>query len=163
MYMKTGQIECLTLLDRSSIVSGVMNLLAPEKRLAVLAALVEGNSIRSIERLTGVHRDTIMRLMVRAGLGCADLLDTKLRNLPCKRVQVDEIWTFVFVKERRMNCVHNHAEMGDQYVFVAIDADTKLVVSHLVGKRDVPNTYRFVADLKERLANRVQLTTDGFT
>ena len=153
----------MTLLDRSSIVSGVMNLLAPEKRLAVLAALVEGNSIRSIERLTGVHRDTIMRLMVRAGLGCADLLDTKLRNLPCKRVQVDEIWTFVFVKERRMNGVHNHAEMGDQYVFVAIDADTKLVVSHLVGKRDVPNTYRFVADLKERLANRVQLTTDGFT
>lgn len=139
-----------------------MNTLSMEEKVKVISALVEGNSIRSTERMIGIHRDTIMRLMVRVGNGCADLLDTKLRNLTCKRVQVDEIWTFVFVKERRMNGIHNHAEMGDQYVFVALDADTKLVISHRIGKRDAVNAYHFIADLKERLASRVQLTTDGF-
>lgn len=139
-----------------------MNVLRTEKKLAVIGALLEGNSIRSVERMTGVHRDTIMRLMVRAGNACADLLDTRLHDLYCKRVQVDEIWTFVFVKERRLNGVHDHRTMGDQYVFVALDADTKLVICHRVAKRDTINAYRFMAELRERLASRVQLTTNGF-
>lgn len=128
----------------------------------VLDCLTEGCSIRSTERMTGVHRDTILRLLLRAGTSAADLLDTQLRNVRCQRVQVDEIWTFVFIKQHRLNGVHDHATMGDQYVFVSIDADSKLVINHRVGKRDSVNTYHFVADLSQRLANRVQLTTDGF-
>lgn len=139
-----------------------MNVLSLGKKTEAISALVEGASIRSVERMIGIHRDTIMRLMVRVGNGCASLLDTRLRNLRCQRVQVDEIWTFVFVKQHRLNGIHNHAEMGDQYVFVAMDADTKLVICHRIGKRDTASAYHFIADLKDRLANRVQLTTDGF-
>ena len=128
----------------------------------VLDCLTEGCSIRSTERMTGVHRDTILRLLARAGNAAADLLHTRLRCLRCQRVQVDELWTFVFVKQHRLNGIHNHAEMGDQYVFVALDADSKLAITHRIGKRDSVNTYHFIADLRERLANRVQLTTDGF-
>lgn len=152
----------MTILERSSTVALEMNALSKERQLAVIGATVEGNSIRSIERMTGIHRDTIMRLIVRVGEGCAKLLDGLVRNVPAKRVQCDEIWTYVFVKQARMNGQHNHAEMGDQYVFIGMDADTKLVISHLVGKRDVTSAYQFMQDLKDRLANRVQLTTDGF-
>jgi len=112
--------------------------------------------------MTGVHRDTIMRLGVNVGRACAKLLSERVRHVRAQRVQVDEIWTFVFVKQARLNGHHNHAEMGDQYVFVGMDSDTKLVISHLVGKRDAATAHYFMQDLKERLANRVQLTTDGF-
>ena len=139
-----------------------MNTLTQEKQLAVISALVEGNSFRSIERMTGIHRDTIMRLVVRVGENCARLLSKNVQRVPAKRVQVDEIWTFVFVKQARLNGEHNHSEMGDQYVFIGMDADTKLVISHFIGKRDAASAYQFMQDLKERLANRVQLTTDGF-
>ena len=140
-----------------------MNILAPERKVAAIGALVEGNSIRSIERMTGIHRDTIMRLTLSVGEGCARLLDEKIRRVPSQRVQVDEIWTFVFKKQARLNGNgDNHAEMGDQYVFVGMDADTKLVISHLVGKRDAATAFYFIRDLKDRLVNRVQLTTDGF-
>jgi IS1 family transposase len=139
-----------------------MNTLAQSEKAAVIGALVEGNSIRSIERMTGIHRDTIMRLSVRLGEGCSRLLDERIRNVHAQRVQVDEIWTFVFVKQARLNGHHNHAEMGDQYIFVGMDSDSKLVISHLVGKRDAATAHYFMQDLKDRLANRVQLTTDGF-
>ena len=139
-----------------------MNVLAPEKRLAVLNALVEGNGIRSTERMTGVNQNTIMSLLVLVGQGCAHLHNERIRHIRAQRVQVDEIWTFVYVKQARLNGNHNHADMGDQYVFVGMDADTKLVISYLVGKRDPTTTYRFMDDLKERLATRVNLTTDGF-
>lgn len=112
--------------------------------------------------MTGVHRDTISRLMVRVGQGCAHLHDKHVRRVQARRVQVDEIWTFVFVKQHRLNGNHNHYEMGDQYVFVGMDADTKLTISYLVGKRDATTAFYFMQDLKERLATRVQLTTDGF-
>jgi IS1 family transposase len=139
-----------------------MNTLSMEQKVKIVSALVEGNSIRSIERMTGVHRDTVMRLGLRVGEGCARFLDAKMRNVCSHRVQVDEIWTFVGVKQARLNGNHNHSDMGDQYVFVSLDADSKLVISHMVGKRDAEMTWYFIRDLKERLANRVQLTSDGF-
>ena len=139
-----------------------MNALAPEKKLAVLNALVEGNGIRSTERMTGANRNTIMSLLVRMGEGCTRLHNERVQRIRAQRVQVDEIWTFVFVKQMRLNGNHNHAEMGDQYVFVGMDADSKLVISYLVGKRDPTSAFYFMSDLKERLATRVQLTTDGF-
>lgn len=160
--MKTQEIEFLTIRERSRIVSLAMNVLRTEKRLAVLGALCEGNSIMSTERMTGIHRDTIMRLMVRVGEGCARMHDKVVRRVYCQRVQCDEIWTFVQVKQARLNGQHNHDEMGDQFVFVGMDGDTKFIVSYLVGKRDAANAFYFMNDLKDRLARKVQLTTDGF-
>lgn len=154
-------IRGLTIRERSRIV-WLMNVLRPERRAAVINALVEGNSIRSIERMTGVNRNTIMRWAVIIGEGCGRFLDSDVRHVRAERVQVDEIWSFVYVKQARLNGKHNHLEMGDQYIFVSIDADTKLVISHLIGKRDAESCFYFMQDLKERLANRVQLTTDGF-
>ena len=139
-----------------------MNTLSVEEKVRVIAALVEGNSIRSVERMTGVHRDTTMRLLLRTGQVCAELLDSKMRNLPCRLIQCDEIWTFVGVKEKRLNGHHNHTEMGDQYVFVAMDAESKLIPSFVVGKRNSENAYNLMADLQSRLTKRIQLTTDGF-
>lgn len=138
-----------------------MNVLKQERQLAVISALVEGSSIRSIERMTGVHRDTIMRLTNRVGEGCRKLLAVRMRNLPCKRLQVDEVWTYVAKKQRRIRNI-DQVEMGDQYVFVAVDADTKLVPCFRVGKRDYFTAQAFIHDLRQRLAGRVQLTTDGF-
>jgi IS1 family transposase len=139
-----------------------VNTLSMEKKIAAISLLVEGNSIRSIERVTGVHRDTIMRLVVRTGEACSALMDRTMRRVHAKLVQVDEIWTYCYVKEKRMKDRHNPMETGDQYVFVAIDAETKLVPSFVVGKRNAENAYYLMQDLQGRLAHRVQLTTDGF-
>jgi IS1 family transposase len=138
-----------------------MNVLKREKQIAVLSALVEGSSVRSIERMTGVHRDTIIRLMNRVGEGCQTLLDSRMRNLPCRYVQVDEIWTFVQKKQKRVR-PWDDPELGDQYIFVALDANTKLVPCFTVGKRDALNADTFMQDLAQRLRDRVHLTTDGF-
>jgi IS1 family transposase len=139
-----------------------MNVLSAEKKVAVLAAMVEGNSIRSTERMTGIHRDTIMRLVVSVGRRCADLMDEKLRGLTCRLIQADEIWTYVGKKEKRVQRDDNATEVGDQYVFVAMDSETKLIPCFRVGKRDSVTTCYFIQDLQERLRYRVQLTTDGF-
>lgn len=139
-----------------------MNVLNAEKQLAIIRAMVEGNSIRSTERMTGVHRDTIMRLVVRTGENCQRILDERIRNVRSRFMQVDEIWTYVGVKERHLTSEHNPAVQGDQYVYVAMDAETKLVASFLVGKRNAENCFYLMRDLAERVATRVQLTTDGF-
>ena len=139
-----------------------MNTLTLEKKLAIISMMVEGNSIRSVERMTRVHRDTIMRLVVRVGMACERLLDAQMRGLHCKQVQADEIWTYVGKKEKRIRYDDNPELVGDQYVFVAMDSDTKLVPCFRVGKRNAANAWYFVRDLEGRLANRVQLTTDGF-
>lgn len=139
-----------------------MNTLPADKKLTILSALVEGSSIRSIERMTGVHRDTIMRLGFNTGNACVRFLDSRVKNVAAKKVQVDEIWTYVFKKQARITLEESISGIGDQYVFVGIDAETKLVISHLVGKRDGASAYYFMRDLRDRLANRVQLTTDGF-
>jgi len=139
-----------------------MNTLNAEQQRIAIQAILEGNSIRSTERMTGIHRDTIMRLVLRVGNACGEFLDRQIKNVHAKQVQVDEIWTYVFKKQARISLDESAAGIGDQYVFVGIDADTKLVISHRVGKRDGESAYYFMQDLKDRLATRVQLTTDGF-
>ena len=131
-----------------------MNVLSVEEKVRILSALVEGNSIRSVERMTGAHRDTIMRLTMRAGESCARLLDERMRRLPCHLIQADEIWTYVGKKEKRVRYNDNPEEVGDQYVFVAMDSESKLVPCFRVGKRNAANAWHFVQDLQQRLANR---------
>lgn len=139
-----------------------MNTLPSEKKLQIVSALVEGTSIRSIERMTGVHRDTIMRLGLNVGNACAQFLGAKVKNVAAQKVQVDEIWTYVFKKQGRITGDESMAGIGDQYVFVGIDAETKLVITHYVGKRDAASAYYFMRDLRDRVTTRIQLTTDGF-
>jgi IS1 family transposase len=131
-----------------------------DKAESILKLLVEGMSLRSIERVTGVHRDTIMRLLLLAGERCQQLMDAKMRNLSARYLQVDEIWCYVGKKRRKVRS-GDSPELGDQWVYVAIDAETKLVPSFRIGKRVRPDTWAFLWDLHKRLANRVQLTTDG--
>lgn len=137
------------------------NVLRREKKLAVLSALTEGCSVRSTERMTGVHRDTICRLLVVVGDGCANLLDEKMVDLDCKRLELDELWAYVQKKQRQVRADEDKSRVGDTWTYVAIDPDTKLVPSFRVGKRDAENTNNFLADVASRLRNRVQLTTDG--
>jgi IS1 family transposase len=136
------------------------NVLSTEKQIAGISALAEGSSIRSIERMTGVHRDTIMRLGVRVGRGCAALMDAKMRDLPCARLEMDEIWGFVGKKDRNI-CLNEPRPVGNVWTFCAIDADTKLVPAFKVGDRDIATAKAFVADVASRMRNRVQISTDG--
>jgi len=140
-----------------------MNRLDKAKQMQVVAALVEGNSIRATSRMTDVARNTINKLLVELGAACSEYLNNALVNLPCQRVQCDEIWSFVGAKQKNVTskllAANPHA--GDCWTWVAMDADTKLVCSWWVGKRDWQTAKSFVDDLARRLANRVQLTTDG--
>ena len=111
-----------------------------DKAILAIQLLIEGTSIRSTERITGLHRDTIMRLLVLAGERCIKLMDEQMRNLRCKHIQSDEIWTYVGKKQRRIT-VDDPDDLGDAWVFVAIDADTKLVPAYTVGKRSRESTY----------------------
>jgi IS1 family transposase len=122
---------------------------------------VDGNSIRATERIVDVHRDTIMRLMVRAGEGCARLMDSEMRDLTCERIQVDEIRGFIQKKQRHLQPEDDVTRVGDVWTFVAIDADTKLIPSFKVGKRDGETAMQFIDDLASRLTNRVQLSSDA--
>jgi IS1 family transposase len=137
------------------------NNLPMEKKIAAVAALAEGTSIRSVERMTGIHRDTIMRLGVRVGQGCTALMDSIMRDLPCERLQLDEIWQYVNKHQGRLTKEDDASQKGDFYTFVALDADTKLVPAFRVGKRDNYNTICFIEDLAARLTNRVQVSTDA--
>jgi IS1 family transposase len=132
-----------------------------DKATMVLKLLVEGTSVRSIERVTQVHRDTILRLLILAGERCSRLLDEKMRGLKCNFIECDEIWTFCFKKQRRVR-KDDPAEFGDQWVFVALDAETKLIPSFRIGKRTASTTVAFIDDLSQRITNRPQITTDGF-
>jgi hypothetical protein len=137
------------------------NYLSRDKQIAVTAALAEGSSIRSIERMTGIHRDTIMRIGVRIGKGCARLLDRRMRNLDCERLELDEIWGFIGKKKARLR-EDDDPTLGDVWTYCAIDADTKLVPSyHVASQRNLPNTITFISDLALRLNNRVQLSSDA--
>jgi len=136
------------------------NVLSTDKQIAVISALAEGSSIRSIERITGVHRDTIMRLGVRVGQGCAGVLDEKMRNLPCQHLQFDELWGFIGKKERRCK-PDDSLELGDVWTFCAIDPETKLVPSFKVGKRDLATANAFVSDVASRIRNRIQISSDA--
>lgn len=140
-----------------------MNKLSDAKRAQVVSAIVEGCSIRSIVRMTGVSKNTIAKLLVELGAACSEYLDKALVNLRCERIQCDEIWSFVAAKERNVTAAVKERSpgAGDVWTWVALDADTKLVCSWSVGRRDWPTAWHFVSDLQGRLANRVQLTTDG--
>ena len=124
---------------------------------------MEGCSIRSIVRMTGVSKNTIAKLLVELGAACSEYLDKALVNLRCEKIQCDEIWSFVAAKERNVTSkiLERAPGAGDVWTWVALDADTKLVCSWTVGRRDWPTAWHFVSDLQRRLANRVQLTTDG--
>src|SRR5437016_5643545 len=136
------------------------NILSTDKQIAIIAALAEGSSIRGIERMTGVHRDTIMRLGVKVGQGCAKILDAKMRDLPCDDIQLDEIWGFVGKKQRHLK-YDDDPKVGDVWTFCAVDRKTKAVPCFKVGKRDAATADAFVADLAGRLKNRAQISTDG--
>jgi IS1 family transposase len=135
------------------------NVLSADKQIAIIGSLCEGSSIRSIERITGVHRDTIMRLGVRVGEGCTALMDQEMRNLSCSRLEMDKIWGFVGKKER--NVRPDDYQVGSVWTFCAIDAETKLVPAFKVGDRDAATANAFVRDVAGRMANRVQISTDG--
>jgi IS1 family transposase len=137
------------------------NVLPKQKQVAVLSALVEGVSVRSTERMLDVSRETVLSLLVRVGEGCAELHDRMMRDLPCQRIECDEIWAFVQKKQRNVREGDDASQVGDAWTFVGIDATTKLIPSYLVGKRDRATTHAFVDDLASRMRNMVQISTDG--
>lgn len=142
-----------------------MNKLDPNKQAQVVSALVEGNSIRATVRMTGVAKNTIVKLLVELGAACSDYLDKRLVNLNCQRVQIDEIWSFCYAKAKNVTpeIAAKNPFAGDVWTWVAIDADTKLIPSWIVGPRDGTTARIFVNDLAGRLANRIQLTSDGLS
>lgn len=139
-----------------------MNRLDTNTRARVVAALVEGNSIRATVRMTGVAKNTISNLLLDLGEACSDYMSRTLVDLPCKRIQCDEIWSFCYSKQKNVpEQFEGEWGYGDVWTWTAICADTKLVPSYFVARRDVECAKLFIDDLASRLANRVQLTTDG--
>ncbi|MEO8715005.1 MAG: IS1 family transposase [Acetobacteraceae bacterium] len=139
-----------------------MNKLPAAKRIQIISLLCEGMSLRAVTRITGASINTVTKLLVDAGQACSDYQDKAFRNLPCKRVQVDEIWSFVYAKAKNVAGAKTAPrQAGDIWTWTAIDADTKLIPSWLVGSRDAHAAHHFIGDLAARLANRVQLTSDG--
>jgi len=138
-----------------------MNILSIEKQTSAIAALTEGMSIRAVERLTGAHRDTIMRLGVRVGQGCARLHDALFYNLHSSVIELDELWAYVGKKQARVE-LGDVQEKGDQYTFLALDATNKAIISYYTGKRSGPSTRYFISDLRQRVINQPQITSDGF-
>src|SRR6266700_1583920 len=140
-----------------------MNRLSADRRTQVIKALIEGNSIRATCRLTGTAKGTVLRLLAEIGGACYGLHDRTVRNIKAKRLQADEIWSFCHAKARNVPA-HREGEpgLGDLWTWVALDADTKLAITYLVGQRDAGEATVFMRDLVSRLAGRTQLTTDGF-
>jgi IS1 family transposase len=110
--------------------------------------------------MTGIHHDTIMRLVVKVGNACEKIMDTTMRNLTCKDIEVDEVWSFVGKKQRHVKPEDDPNAVGDFYTFLALDPTTKLIPTYRVGKRDLPNAQAFISDLSSRLTNRIQLSSD---
>jgi IS1 family transposase len=139
-----------------------MNKLSVDRQSQIVKVLCEGNSIRSTARIAGAAINTVVKLLKDVGKACAKYQDKHLRNLPCKHIQCDEIWSFCYSKQKNVpENKQGKFGYGDVWTWVAIDADIKLVPSWRVGLRDAGYAYAFMADLKSRLANRVQLTSDG--
>jgi IS1 family transposase len=138
------------------------NVLSTPKRVQIVSALVEGCGIRATARMANVSKDTVMKLWREIGEACIRYQDETFRGLTCKRLQVDEIWSFVYAKAKNVPAeLRGTFGVGDVWTFTAIDADTKLMPSFLVGSRDAGCATEFMQDLASRLVNRVQLTTDG--
>lgn len=139
-----------------------MNSLTFAKRTQILQLLVEGNSMRSIERIVGCSINTVTKLLEDAGAACAAYHDANVRNLKSKRIQCDEIWAFCYAKNKNVKTAVAAPEgAGDVWTWTAIDADSKMIVSYLVGGRDTEYATEFMFDVKSRLSNPVQLSTDG--
>jgi len=139
-----------------------MNKLNIEKRTQIITALVEGNSIRATCRMTGTAKGTVTRLLTAVGKVCAEYQEKHLKNLNSKHIQCDEIWSFCYAKQKNIpELKQGTFGYGDVWTWVALDADTKLTVSFLVGMRNAECATHFINDLKDRLNNRIQLTTDG--
>lgn len=152
----------LTMLERSSILLIDMNKLPVQKRTAVVAALVEGNSIRATCRMTGVAKGTVLKLLVDLGKACERYQRATLVNLKCRRIQCDEIWAFCYAKKKNVpESMRGLPGVGDVWTWTAMDADTKLIISWLVGERDAGYATEFINDVASRVATRIQLTTDG--
>lgn len=146
---------------RSSIMVSINNL-TDDKRAQVIACICEGNSIRSTVRMTGVSKNTVTKLVVELGAECIRYQDRVFRNLKCKRIQADELWSFCYAKDKNVpEEKRGKFGYGDVWTWIAIDADTKLIPSFFVGDRDAESANEFIHDLADRLAHRVQLTTDG--
>jgi IS1 family transposase len=139
------------------------NIISKEKRVQVLACLVEGNSMRATSRLTSVAINTVVKLLGDAGRACSIYQDKSFRQLTCKRIQCDEVWSFVGAKEKNTTEETKAKGWGDCWTWTALDAETKLIPCWYVGTRDARAAHHFMNDLAARLANRVQLTTDGHT
>jgi lambda repressor-like predicted transcriptional regulator len=139
-----------------------MNRLSTAKRAQIVAALVEGNSLRSVTRMTGASINTVTKLLVELGTACANFHHDHVRNVTAKRIEADEIWTFCYARRENVpDDKRGEFGFGDVWTWVGLDSDSKLVLSWTVGRRDAQTAYEFMHDLADRLANRVQLTTDG--
>ena len=138
-----------------------MNKVPAARRAAIVRSLIEGNSIRSTCRITGTAKGTVLRLLADVGEASLEYQDKALRNLPCRELQCDEIWSFVGVKENRATDEQKRAGLGDSWVWTAIDTATKLIPCWHIGERNADAAFTFMEDLAGRLANRVQITTDG--
>lgn len=139
-----------------------MNKLSIARRTQLVAALIEGNSVRSTARMTDTAFNTVLKFVVDIGKVCRKYLDEQMRDLPCKRLQADEIWQFCYAKDKNLpDSMRGKAGVGSVWTWIAIDADTKLVPTFHVGTRDAACAYEFMSDVASRLRGRVQLTTDG--
>lgn len=138
-----------------------MNTLSREQQIAIIACLTEGQSIRATERITGIHRDTIMRLGERVGRGCAELHDRMMVGIRTGRLELDEIWGYVGKKQKRVER-HEISHKGDQYTFIGMSATAKAIISYRTGKRDSENTDLFIQDLRQRVIGAPEISTDGF-
>lgn len=139
-----------------------MNVLSRDKVLTILGGLVEGHSIRSLERMTGVNRNTIMSWLNRAGSASQHVLNTHLQGIHAKYIQADELWGFIGKKSSEDGGVVMNGYQGEIWTFIAMDADTKLVISHVTGHRNTQNAYRLMMDVRRRVIGTFQLTTDGY-
>ena len=147
--------------NRSGIMIS-MNRLSTEKRAQLLSMLVEGNSVRATSRMAGVAINTVQKLLLDVGAACAAYQDEHLRDLPCKAIEADEIWSFVYSKQRNVpDELKGQFGVGDLWTWTALDADSKLIVCWYVGSRQHEDAEAFIADLSERVRDRIQLTTDG--
>jgi IS1 family transposase len=138
-----------------------MNVLSRDQQIQIIACLTEGQSIRATERITGIRRDTIMRLGERVGRGCAELHDRLFVGIRAGRLELDEIWGFVGKKQKRVER-HEISHKGDQYTFIAMASSAKAIISYRTGKRDSENTDLFVQDLRQRVIGAPEISTDGF-
>ena len=139
-----------------------MNKLSRDKRIHIISLLVEGMSLRAVTRVAGVSINTVTKLLIVAGKACSDYQDKNFRNLTCRRVQIDEIWSFSYCKQKSLATAKSApAASGDLWTFVALDSETKLIPSWMVGSRDTETAHAFVKDMGSRISGRIQLTSDG--